>query len=283
MSFFDKFMVFVTAREDAPTMYDGFHIATLIATVAVTALLCYYLWNRSDKHFRTVMLCIWVILLVGEVYRELTFSFDCTDGVVTWEYAWYQFPFQICSAPLYTLPLIVALPDGRVRNAIMAYMALFSFFGGLAVMLYPSDIFCSYIGINYQSTIHHGLQVTIGLLCARKLCDRYNLKTLLSALTVFVAVIAIGMSLNLIMPEIVPAIKNGDTFNMLFISPYHGCHLPVIGLVRDAAPYGVFLVCYILGFAIIGTVIFSAQLGVIKLARQLKARGAEGKQARVEC
>lgn len=254
MNFIDRLMLFFTALGERPASFGWVHLVAFVIFIAATFFICKRLYNASDRHYRRFLLISWVVLVTLEIYRQLCFSYNYNDGAPYWDYAWYQFPFQICSAPLYTLLPIALLKDGRVRQALMAYMATFSMFGGIAVMIYPTDIFCEFIGINIQSLIHHGLQAAIGILTLIRLRDKQKHKTLISAMCAFVCALGIAMTLNLSVHAALVANGMDDTFNMFFISPHHPCTLPILSLVRDAVPYPIFLMTYILGFGIVATI-----------------------------
>ena len=49
----------------------------------------------------------------------------------------------------------------------------------------------------------------------------------------------------------------------------HDCHLPILTLVRKAAPYPVFLLSYVLGFSFVAAVMFWGQKLVIRLVQRI--------------
>jgi hypothetical protein len=156
-------------------MYGWFHILALAIMFAVGVFLCWKCRNVSDKKFRIIIGVVWAIMLLFEIYKQVEFSFNYDEltGSVRWDYEWYAFPFQLCSKPLYLLPFIVFLPDGKVRNSIIAFIGSFALFGGLATMVFPTTVFIETIGINIQTMVHHGLQVVIGVFAL--VHERFNL------------------------------------------------------------------------------------------------------------
>jgi hypothetical protein len=167
------------------------------------------------------------------------------------------------------------LKDGAVRRAAMAFVSTFALFGGLVVMIYPGDVYISYIGISIQSMIHHGLQAMMGILCT--VHNRKNLthKHFLSATPVFCVLVAVAQTLNITMHMIFEALGRDDTFNMFFISPYHECTLPLLSDVYKLVPYPIFLMIYIIGFAIVAAIIYYVQKGIIMLAERSKSARAQ--------
>ena len=256
MNLFEKLIYFLSYEVETPKMWGLFHIVFLILIIGLTVFVCMKFKDCSDKMLRRILLGIWLTLFVFEIYRELVFSLDVENGVASWDYAWYQFPFQLCASPLYVLPVAVFVKDGKIRDAAMAFLSTFSLFGGIAVMLYPSDVLCVYLGINIQSLIHHGFQVVAGFLCIVYNRKRYTHKYYIGALCAFGVLLSVAMFLNLSVYAVFSAKGIGDTFNMFFISPYFDCTLPLVGLFDEMVPYPVFLMIYVLGFVIISGIIF---------------------------
>ena len=256
MNWFERLADKLTASMETPGNYGWFHIMMLSIIIFLTVLLCAVGRNWTDKAFRRFILWSWIINVIGELYVVLAFSFENVDGAAVWDYAWYMFPFQFCSSPAYTLPFIAFLKDGKARDAFISFTGSFSFFAGLAVMLYPNDVFISTIGINIQTMIHHGMQLMLGIFVLvhqrRKLTHAYFLR----GIFVFSALVLIAMVLNLGVYEIFQNLGMDDTFNMFFISPHFDCTLPVLSLFWDLVPYPVFLAIYIIGFSLVAALMY---------------------------
>jgi hypothetical protein len=60
----------------------------------------------------------------------------------------------------------------------------------------------------------------------------------------------------MLLNAIVPTFTN-DTFNMFFISWKYPCTLPVLSDIYPKVPYIIFLLIYIVGFAIAGFIIYN--------------------------
>ncbi|MBQ9802666.1 MAG: YwaF family protein [Clostridia bacterium] len=265
MNALEKFLYALQAPMTTPQPYGLWHITCMLIVAALTVFLVLRFRDTDDKTLRRILLIAWVAMVVSEIYKQVIFAFDC-DGLTTaWSYAWYAFPFQFCSTPLYALPFVIFLKDGPVRDAVIAFLSTFSLFAGLAVMLYPGDVFISYIGINVQTMLHHGLQVALGIYLAAYCRRRMNRRKFLSGLAVFAAFVAVAMTLNIAMHHIHLAAGIDATFNMFYISPYHNCTLPVLSVIDPLLPYPVFLMVYLLGFALVSALVYGAEKGVIAL------------------
>lgn len=279
MSLLENIIYFLQAEAETPKMYGLFHIVFLVLIIALAVFLSRIVFLRDDKTYRKIILSFWIIMTLLEVYRELVFSMQVVDGVAVWDYAWYQFPFQLCATPLYAFPLITLLPDGAVRDACRSYVATFALFGGIAVMLYPGDVLCSYIGINIQSLVHHGLQLVGGIITAVSIRNKYNLREFAKGVIVFAVFVSVAMALNIGVHAYLVSAGMDDTFNMFFISPYFDCTLPILSAIYPLVPYPVFLISYIIGFSLVALIVFGATRLIISkgapvrtLWKKIKAR-----------
>jgi hypothetical protein len=268
MSLFEKIVYILQAEMTTPVSYGGFHFGAVLIVIALTTLLVWRFRDADERTVRRILLIAWLAMVISEIYKQTVFAMD-SDGVsATWDYAWYAFPFQLCSTPLYVLPFAVFLKEGRVRDAFLAYMSTFSLFGGIAVLCYPGDVFISMIGINIQTMLHHGLQAVLGIFLAvhnrRRLCFRYYAKSIF----VFTALTLTAMLLNIGVHHALLAGGHSDVFNMFYISPYFDCTLPIVSSIYAAVPYPVFLMLYIIGFALVAALVFFAAKGIITLTQR---------------
>lgn len=256
-----EILKFLTLKfDEAPTSYGVLHLIFIALVIASTIVLCKYFKDVTDKTFRKILLGMWITVTVLEIYKQFTFSYSIENDVITWDYQWYAFPFQFCSSQLYILPFIVFLKDGKVRDGCMSFLQFWSTFAGLAVFAYPNDIFIPQIGINFQTLIHHGLQVVIGVYLMVYNRKKIDIKFYLRGVIVFVIMTAVAMVINLVAPFI-----TSETVNMFYISPYFDCTLPVLSMIYPLVPYVVFLLLYVLGFSFVGYLVYLINKLVTKL------------------
>ena len=272
MPFFAKILAILQTEVNTPKMYGGLHLTFMALIIAASVLLCVFFRDARDKTYRRIVLIAWILIVVLELYKQLVYTVSYDGSAYVLDYRWHAFPYQLCSTPLYIMPFAALLKDGRVRDAMMVYLATFSFFGGLAVILYPGDILEPMLGICIQSLIHHGVQVAIGIYTAAYLRRRYDFKLLLHAFPVFAVLVTIALAMNIGVYHAFTAAGIGDTFNMFFVSPYFDCTLPVLSMIYPLVPYVVFVAIYILGFCFVSYLMFLIQKGVTKLAGGIRAK-----------
>ena len=279
MNAFEKFLHLLEGSMKTPTNYGWFHLMFVGIVIVATVLLCRFFKDCDDKTFRKIVLIGWLVMVILEIYKQVIYTFEYDGTTVTWDYQWYAFPYQLCSTPLYVLPFIVFMKDGKVRDAMLSYISTFSFFGGVAVFFYPNDVFISTIGINIQTMIHHGLQIVFGIFFVvhnrRKLDHKYYVR----GIPVFCALVSIALLANVLVYQIFMAVGSTETFNMFYISPYFDCTLPILNTIYLKVPYIVFAGLYILGFSFVATIIYYVETGITKLVERIKADAKHKKQA----
>ena len=134
-------------------------------------------------------------------------------------------------------------------------------------MLVPATVFTEFALVNVQTMVHHGSQIVLGIFILVHERKRLNLKFFIPALYVFGVVFATAMSMNFIMRAITT-----ETFNMLYVSPYYPCVLPLLDIVYANTPYVVFLLIYVIGFVLVAFLVYLIQYGFIKLGMRERKR-----------
>ena len=251
-----------------PQLYGWFHLLSLALTVLVTVWLCMDHRNKKPQQIRRLVLITAVTVAILEVYKQINFGFSYDNGI-SFDYAWYAFPFQFCSTPMY-IGLIAGLTKkGPVHSSACAYLATYAVFAGVCVMLYPSTVFIDVIGINIQTMVCHGSMIVIGIYL---LCSGYvklEHKTILRAMPVFGVCVLLAALMN------ETAYRTGlletDTFDMFFISPYCAPSLPVYSSVQAVVPFPLSLVIYILGFTLAAYLILLLAMGLSALFQKRSA------------
>ena len=265
MDLFAKLLRLMDLKMKTPTLFGWFHILCLVLMVAAIVGLCQ--WHKqSGTNPRKVLLVVSIFVILLEIYKQVNYSFSYKGGV-DFDYQWYAFPFQFCSTPMYVGLLAGLVKKGKFHDALCAYLATFSTFAGLCVMLYPGDVFVKAIGINIQTMICHGAMVVLGVYLFYTGHVKTEFRTVLKAAAVF----AVCVCLAAIMNEIAHAtgLLNRETFNMFFISPYCAPSLPVYSAVQKAVSfYPLELVIYIAGFSLAAELILLAAKGIQSLGHK---------------
>ena len=203
-------------------------------------------------------------MAVLEVYKQLVFTFSVTDGGITSDFQWYAFPWQFCSTPMYVGLLTGIFRKGKVHDALCAYLATYSVFAGLCVMIYPGDVFIDLIGINIQTMICHGSMIVIGAWLLATGYVKLEHRSVAKAACVFAGAVAVAIILN----ELTwyTDLTDGETFNMFFISRHWEGTLPVYSLVQKVVPYPWCLIIYIGVFTLAAWIMLLAAMAIRRLS-----------------
>ena len=146
----NEFLHWLQTRMPMPTWFGWFHIMWIIFTIAACTLIFIFRKRISKKGINITLLCLGIVCIVLEIYKQVVYAFNYNDGgnTCTWDYEWYSFPFQFCSTPMYLMVLAAILRKGKVYDSLLAYLATYALFAGLVVMIYTGDVFSKIIGIN---------------------------------------------------------------------------------------------------------------------------------------
>ena len=125
MNLFEKFLYFLQGEMTEPTAVGWFHILWLVL-VAITIFVLYK--NKkyySENQLKKVLGIYGIVALILELLKQLiwTFNYDPITNIITWDYEWYAFPFQLCATPIFVSIICLFLKKGNIRNNLLSYMA----------------------------------------------------------------------------------------------------------------------------------------------------------------
>lgn len=268
MSFLIRLLEILDTSAEVPGLYGAFHIVSLVLIAILTFFACRYGKNSSHDKVCNVLLWTAITVIVLEIYKQINYTFRVEDGSLVIDYQWYAFPFQFCSTPMYIGLLAGFFRKGKFHDALCSYLATFALFAGLAVMVYPGDIYVDTIGINLQTTVCHGSMIVTAAYLFATGHVKLEHKTILRALPVFAVAITIAVLLNEL--AVIIGIAPEETVNMFYVSRHFDSTLPVYSLVHNAVPFPLNLVIYICGFSLIAYLMLLIAMGVHKLTHKSK-------------
>lgn len=246
---------------EEPTAFGGFHLFCVLVVISLGTFLALRMRDSSDLTFRRIIGGMFLLMLVFEVTKQTLFCMSVSEGGVRYEYDWDAFPFQLCSTPLYVLPLLAFLPDGTLRDAAAAYTMTFAFIGGVSVFIVPGTIFTPYLIKNIQTTVHHGIQVVSGMYTASHYRKRVNRRFYLLAVALFSALYLVANLLNTVGYSLLVklgAFEEGYPFNMFYVSPRADQSAPVLNEFFDLVSPVIFIVLYFVVLSLCSAVVMYA-------------------------
>ena len=238
-----------------PQMYGWFHILWIVILVAACTLICVFRKKISPKAIDITLIVWGVVLIIIEAIKLVLYTFHYDNGTVTWEFDWGRFPFQFCSTPLYVALPAGIIKKGKIKNALLCFLATFSLFAGLISMLFPSGMFADFVFISLHTMLWHGSMVAVGVMLYVTKTVTTSYFTLLKGFIIFVIFVLVALILNL-------CLGHHQYFNMFYISPYEITPLEVFNIIQQKVPYVIFLFLYVLAFSVASAIVFFGAKGI---------------------
>ena len=167
MSFFEYLLRLTSWPMTPPVLYGPFH---LIAAFGGSAIAILAAWrfssinncntnNRDNRRsFDQIMLVSGVILLIGELYKQLMNFYIVNNHA----YDWWIFPFQLCSLPLYLCPLLILIHNEKRHRILCTFLLDFNMMGAVATFIDPSGIFHPYWTLTLHGVLWHLMLIFVG-------------------------------------------------------------------------------------------------------------------------
>lgn len=269
MNFLEKIILFLQGTMVTPTAYGWFHLMWIVITLIAVVFLSKIGDKNNEKQTKTILLTYGVIALVLELLKQIiwSFNYDPISNIVTWDYEWYSFPFQLCTTPIYVSLICPFIKKRKIKEALLSYMAFVTILGSIATIIIPDSCFVEDILVNIHTMwLHCGsLVVSIYLLISNIV--EVNIENLKKAIITFLIFVLIALILNIFIYNI--GILEGETFNMFFISPYFESTLPVFNIIYKYTPYIVFLIIYIYAIEIGALFVYLISLLIKKIIHKI--------------
>ena len=193
-----------------PKAYGAFHLSFVLIGFAVCFAVAYLLRRAGSRVKKTLLLSVGMVLLLGEVYKQLFYTYYIGGGA----YQWWIFPFQLCSVPMYLCLIAPLLPWKRVRHGMYHFMMLYNLLGGAISFAEPSGLIHPYWTLTLHAFIWHMLLVFVGLYLGLSEQIEVRAHTYRNASLVFVSLCVVAFCINLIFWE-----ASGGSINMFFVGP----------------------------------------------------------------
>lgn len=206
----DRFFEATAVTMAKPPAYGTFHILFTLIGFALCAFVAWKLRHVSDKTANTVLFSIGLVLALSEVFKQFFYYFALSGN----SYCWGEFPFQLCSVPMYMCLLMPFLKPGRLRRGMCSFMVLYNLLGGAISFAEPSGLLHDYWFLTIHALIWHMLLVFIGLFLCFSKRGGTELRDYWSATATFAALCGIAFCLNWLVQNVLHA-----HMNMFFVGP----------------------------------------------------------------
>ncbi len=205
---------------NAPKMFGAFHIAAAVTCIFLSAAAARLL-RQYDRE--RIIRAGGYLFLISEIFRQL-YLYLIINGR---QFAWWYFPFQLCSTPLY-LTLLFPYLKKEVQDGACTYLSTFSLIAALCAFAYPQDMLKEYIPYSVNSFFWHGLMLFFSFFLILK--QEVRPHTFRSALGIFSLFAGIALLINVA----VHALEGGTSLiDMFYINPYTSTGQPFFSVIES--------------------------------------------------
>ena len=179
--------------------------------------------------------------------------------------------FQICSIPMYLLPFIYFMKEGKLKQAFVGYVSFQSFTSAFFYFVKPAAALnTAYIAITVQSILWHSLMVASGVyaMIAYGLLTKEGFRSFIYSYILWVVTVVIAVILNIVLIKANP----GTALNLFYIAPNSTFKYPLLSILfKEPKPYLLFLLVYLVYYFIGGFSVYGIGCGIRALATKKKA------------
>ena len=206
----DTFFKSISFPMVPPSAYGAFHILYTLIGFAVCGFAAWRLRHVSDRTVNRILFSCGLTLSLSEVFKQFFCYYVIADGT----YHWSEFPFQLCSIPMYLCLIVPWLKPGKVRRAMCSFMVLYNLLGGAISFAEPSGLFHDYLFLTAHSCVWHMLLVFVGLFLCMSKRGGTQKTDYAPATRIFLVLCAIAFTMNCIVQLVL-----GQEMNMFFLGP----------------------------------------------------------------
>ena len=256
-----------------PSPFGVFHLVSLGLVMLLFVLMIVFRKRlpKGERALRITLAVFGVSLLLLEVGKQVVCSFDPITG---WAYDWSKFPFQFCSIPIYVALIALWLREGKVRRALLAFLATYSPVAGASVLFYPaSTVFSEIVFLNLHTMVWHGMMLLFGLYLWLSGTVTPQIKTAGRAAVVYAPMNFIALVLN--EASYAWGFAEGYDFNMFYTGRMGRCLIPVLNDIQKACPYPVFFLSYVLVLGVSGLLVTLCMMGIERIDGKATGRIAK--------
>lgn len=217
------------------------HLEVVLIAVLL-ALAFAFLFAKTNVNRSGVITVFGVVLVILEVFKQ------CLLTYVTGHYSWSDFPWQLCSVPMY---LCIAHSFAkRSRGTIENYLMCFGFLGGVAAMIEPRSSFYPYLLLTIHSVAWHAILLMLSFYLMMGTSKSRSVRGYRSAGILYVITALIAILIN----WLTVGVSEGAS-NMFFLGPNYP-HMFILNAIYHSYGWIVESIVMILATLAAGFVVY---------------------------
>ena len=195
---------------EPPPAYGAFHILFTLIGFALCGFSAWKLRKISDKAAGRLLFLCGLVLSLSEVFKQLFCYYVISDNT----YHWGEFPFQLCSVPMYLCLIAPRLKSGKAQRALYSFMVLYNLLGGAISFAEPSGLLHGHVFLTAHSCLWHMLLVFVGLFLCLSGRGGTRAADYAAATRIFLLLCGAAFALNCLVQ-----FGLGQEMNMFFVGP----------------------------------------------------------------
>ena len=206
----DAFFESISYPMEPIPAYGAFHIQYTLIGFALCGIISWKLRKVSDRTAGRILFGVGLFLTISEVFKQLFYFFVMEDNA----YSWGDFPFQLCSVPMYLCLIAPWLKPGKVQRGMYSFMVLYNLLGGAISFAEPSGLLLDHWFLTIHALVWHMLLVFIGLFICFSGRGGNRRSDYWTATWTFIALCGVAFALNCFVQ-----FGLGEDMNMFFVGP----------------------------------------------------------------
>jgi len=221
-----QFMNNIAAEMTPPPAYGTFHLILMFVGLPFCILMAWFCRKFNDRQNKILLLCFSGVLIASEIFKQLFLFY----AVEQQEICWGEFPFQMCSMPMYLCPIAVFSKNERLRRAAYGFMMCFNLLGGFAGVFEPSGVFLTQVPLTVHAIAWHYSLVFLAFYIIFSHRAGSGIKDYFDVVKMFLLLCFTAFVINTLI-----GITVGAEVNMFFVGPNPA---PIIVFNNIAVKYG---------------------------------------------
>ena len=210
IEFLDSIFNAIAYPMDIIPSYGVFHISYSLIGFLVCGLLAWKLRNIKEEKAVKLLFVIGLILIISELGKQLFYYFIIENH----SYSWGDFPFQLCSVPMYLCVLLPFIKDDSKKRSMYSFMALYNLLGGAISFAEPSGLLLNYYFLTIHALLWHMTLVFVGLFILFSKRGGQTIDDYFNSTKLFLLFSCIAFALNCFVQ-----IGLNEKMNMFFVGP----------------------------------------------------------------
>lgn len=190
--------------------YGWFHISYTILGFLFCGFLSWKLKELEEKKAIKLLFGLGVVLILSEIVKQMFYYFVMMDNA----YSWGDFPFQLCSVPMYLCVLLPFVKSEKTKRSMYSFMCLYNLLGGAISFAEPSGLLLDHWFLTIHALFWHMALVFIGLFILISKRGGITQEDYIGSTKVFLVLCGIAFGLNCF-------VQYGlhEHMNMFFVGP----------------------------------------------------------------